>query len=103
MPKINVSAKVISDLSSGIYRSPANALKELISNAFDADADNVVIRTNRPFYKTITYYDDGNGMSQEDFKWTMSHIGGSRKREGGEILFTKKGRPDLPLFFRTLN
>lgn len=93
MPKINVSAKVISDLSSGIYRSPANALKELISNAFDADADNVVIRTNRPFYKTITYYDDGNGMSPEDFRWTMSHIGGSRKREGGEILFTKKGRP----------
>ena len=93
MPIINVSAKVIYDLSSGIYRSPANALKELISNAFDADADNVVIRTNRPFYKTITYYDDGTGMTPDDFKWTMMHIGGSRKREGGKKLVTKKGRP----------
>jgi hypothetical protein len=93
MPKINVSAKVIYDISSGMYRSPANALKELISNAFDADATNVVIRTNRPLYKTITYYDNGDGMSIEDFKWAMSHIGGSRKREGEAKLFTKNGRP----------
>jgi len=93
MPKINVSARVIYDISSGMYRSPANALKELISNAFDADANNVVIRTNRPFYKTITYYDDGEGMSQDDFKWAMSHIGGSRKREGDTKLYTKSGRP----------
>jgi hypothetical protein len=93
MYKINVSAKVIYDISSGMYRSPANALKELISNAFDADANNVVIRTNRPLYKTITYYDDGEGMSQDDFKWAMSHIGGSRKREGDTKLFTKSGRP----------
>ena len=93
MPKINVSAKVIYDISSGIYRSPANALKELISNAFDADAANVVIRTNRPFYNTITYYDDGEGMSPEEFEWAMSHIGGSRKRRDGEVSFTKKRRP----------
>ena len=93
MPKINVSAKVIYDISSGMYRSPANALKELISNAFDADAKNVVIRTNRPLYKTITYYDNGEGMSVDDFQWAMSHIGGSRKREGESKLFTKKGRP----------
>ncbi len=76
MPKINVSAKVIYDISSGMYRSPANALKELISNAFDADATNVVIRTNRPLYKTITYM-----MTTERacllmiFNGAMSHIG----------------------------
>ncbi|MCX5818571.1 MAG: ATP-binding protein [Deltaproteobacteria bacterium] len=93
MYKINVSAKVIYDISHGMYRSPANALKELISNAFDADSNNVVIRTNRPLYKTITYYDDGEGMSQDDFKWALSHIGGSRKREGDTKLFTKNGRP----------
>ena len=42
MEKINVSAKIIADISSGIYRTPANALKELISNSFDADATSVM-------------------------------------------------------------
>ncbi len=32
---INVAASVIADVSAGIYRSPAGALKELLSNAFD--------------------------------------------------------------------
>ena len=33
---IRVSKKILADVSSGIYRTPANALKEIVSNAFDA-------------------------------------------------------------------
>jgi hypothetical protein len=92
MPKgkfpINVAASVIHDISGGIYRTPAGALKELISNAFDADARTVRITTGDPHFKTFTCTDNGNGMTPSQFKRNMSLIGGSTKRDHGE--FSKK-------------
>jgi len=90
---INVAVSVLADISLGIYRTPANALKELVSNAFDADATRVVISTGFPHFHTMTCRDNGNGMSVLEFKEIMSRIGGSAKREGGTRQFTDKGRP----------
>lgn len=85
MPEsINVAASVIADVSAGIYRSPAGALKELISNAFDADARSVRISTGWPKFKTFTCTDDGKGMAPETFRNIMMHIGGSTKRDHGQ-------------------
>lgn len=81
---IDVAASVIADISAGIYRTPAGALKELISNAFDADARNVHISTNRPHFNTFTCTDDGSGLTPEKFKEVMSLIGGSSKRDQGD-------------------
>ena len=81
---IDVAASVIADISAGIYRTPAGAIKELISNAFDADARTVRISTNWPEFRTITCSDDGSGMTPEVFRKNMGLIGGSSKREGGE-------------------
>lgn len=81
---IDVAASVIADISSGIYRTPAGALKELISNAFDADASTVHITTNGPHFNTFTCTDDGSGLSPENFKRVMSLIGGSSKRDQGD-------------------
>lgn len=89
--RIDVSAKVIADLSMGIYRTPANALKELISNSFDADATNVIITTNAPNFDVFTVTDDGDGMTFDEFSRIMKKIGGSSKRDEGEL--TKKKRP----------
>lgn len=90
--RIEVSAKIIADISAGIYRTPANALKELVSNAFDADATKVILTTDYPRYTVFTCSDNGNGMSPEDFKRIMTSIGGSDKRADKKDI-TEKGRP----------
>lgn len=81
---INVAASVIADISAGIYRTPAGALKELISNAFDADAGSVRISTGDPHFRTFTCTDDGSGMTPGRFKEIMGLIGGSSKRDSSQ-------------------
>jgi hypothetical protein len=77
---IIAAQKIIADISSGLYRSPAAAIKELISNAYDADATQVEINTDPPSFRTLTISDNGTGMNLEKFLEVMEHIGGSRKR-----------------------
>lgn len=89
---IEVSAKIIADISAGIYRTPANALKELVSNAFDADAKKVIITTDYPKYTVFTCSDNGKGMEYDEFQKIMTKIGGSFKRkDNGQN--TESGRP----------
>jgi len=88
---INVSKKILADISSGIYRTPANALKELVSNAFDASAHRVFISTNAPYFDVFTCEDDGKGISVKEFEKIINIIGSSWKRADGEI--AKNGRP----------
>jgi len=89
--KINASARIIADISSGIYRTPANALKELVSNAWDADAPEAVINTGYPRFELITCSDTGLGMTTNEFRRCMKHIGGSFKRIDRDT--TPSGRP----------
>ncbi|MCK4481673.1 ATP-binding protein [Candidatus Bathyarchaeota archaeon] len=89
---IDVSAKIIADISSGIYRTPANALKELVSNSFDADARTAIITTDYPDFDVITCTDDGEGMTVPKFEDVMSRIGGTDKR-AKKPETTKLGRP----------
>ena len=78
---IKVSSKLLGHISAGIYRSPAGVLKELVSNAFDADATRVAITTNWPSFDIITCRDNGNGMTHEKFEEIMTReIGDSTKR-----------------------
>jgi len=88
---IDVAASIIADISSGIYRTPANALKELISNSFDANATEVFINTGYSNFDVFTCSDNGEGMTVQDFIWYMKHIGGSVKR--GDSGITELGRP----------
>lgn len=77
---IVAAEKIIADISSGIYRSPAAALKELVSNAYDADATKVTITTDAPHFRNLVIEDNGLGMSIETFLEVITHVGGSRKR-----------------------
>lgn len=79
---IELSSKTLVHISSGIYRSSANALKELVSNAFDADAEVVRINTNFPQFDVLTCSDNGSGMTRRDFEHLMAGIGSSNKRVG---------------------
>lgn len=95
--EIRVSSKILGHISAGIYRSPAGALKELISNAYDADATRVTITTNWPSFEIITCRDNGNGILQEKFRQIMiKEIGESTKRvstNGNTGNVTDQGRP----------
>jgi hypothetical protein len=87
---IYAAQKIIADISSGIYRSPAAALKELVANAYDADASKVTITTDAPHFRSLIIEDNGIGMSIDRFRDVIKHIGGSRKRVDGET--TPSGR-----------
>lgn len=76
---IKVDSQIINDLSSGVYSTPAIALKELINNSYDADASIVTIRI-LPDLDNITVIDDGSGMNAIDFAENFAWISRSNKR-----------------------
>jgi hypothetical protein len=72
--------RVLARITDGIYRQPSSALRELISNAYDADATEVYVETDWPRYSQITVRDNGVGMDEEALARLIHHIGGSSKR-----------------------
>jgi hypothetical protein len=82
---LQVDDRVLARVTDGIYRRPSSAFRELISNAYDADAKSVIIHTDAPRFERIVIKDDGNGMSPETLADLVKHIGGSSKR-------TKRGK-----------
>jgi len=101
--RLKASDRVIARVTDGIYRQPSSALRELISNAWDADANKVTIFTDVPRFSRIYVRDDGRGMDYRTLARLVHSIGGSAKRteEGVEEgisstqhpNFTKGGRP----------
>ena len=77
---LNTNRRIIRRVTDGIYREPWAAFRELISNAYDADANTVRIKTDWPRFKEIHISDDGNGMSKEVVSYLVNNIGGSAKR-----------------------
>jgi hypothetical protein len=80
---IRVADITIAQLSRGLYRSTATAFKELVSNAYDADATIVRIDTNFPEFDFISCVDNGTGMPLEEFlkHFSKEGIGTCRKRK----------------------
>lgn len=92
---LKTDERVIARVTDGIYRQPASALRELISNAYDADATKVVIKTDAPRFLRISIEDNGHGMTPEALAHMLMHIGGSAKRqnEGKELGITSQDNP----------
>lgn len=92
---LRTDERVIARVTDGIYRRPGSALRELISNAYDADATRVVIKTDAPRFERITVEDNGHGMSPEVLAHMLFHIGGSAKRskEGQSLGITAANSP----------
>jgi hypothetical protein len=78
--KLETDELVLARITEGIYRQPSSALRELVSNAYDADATEVVILTDAPRFGQITVRDNGLGLSPEVLTQLVKHIGGSAKR-----------------------
>lgn len=77
---LHTDDRVLARITDGIYRQPSSALRELISNAYDADATEVYIETNAPRFTRIRIRDNGRGMSEFALASLIHHIGGSSKR-----------------------
>jgi hypothetical protein len=72
---IEVDQQIVSLLSKSTYqRSFANAIRELVSNSYDADALSVNINIQEEY---IEINDDGNGMTAQEFKKYIT-IAGSK-------------------------
>jgi hypothetical protein len=85
---IYLSAKVFGHLAQGLYRTPAGAIKELVSNSFDADATLVRIHTGFPRFETFSCEDNGTGMSRAEFERLMNRGIGSSYKRSSTTLFT---------------
>lgn len=86
----NISLSVLNHLGRNLYRSFLTVLGEAISNAWDADADNVYITIDSES-KTMSVKDDGIGMNPDDFQNKFLKIGYSKRKNGA--FKTQKGRP----------
>ena len=71
---IEVNKEVVRHLSIGLYRNYALAIKELISNAYDAGATEIKIKLDLK-NKKIIIRDNGKGMDYNEFKDQYLHIG----------------------------
>lgn len=81
---VEISLRIIQLFSEGLYSSPNKAVEELVSNSFDAGAENVHIILSpdlRDPDATIVVIDDGEGMNVDGLKkhWI---IGESTRRSG---------------------
>ncbi len=77
---LKTSERVLARVTDGIYRQPGSALRELVANAYDADASQVIVLTDAPRFAQITVEDDGAGMSPATLAHLLQNIGGSAKR-----------------------
>ncbi len=93
--ELSTDEQVIARITDGIYRQPGSALRELVSNAYDADATRVVIMTDAPRFQRISVEDNGHAMTPEDLAHLLLHIGGSAKRsdEGRALGITSATDP----------
>jgi len=79
--------KIIDHLGIQMYQSPTAAIAEIISNAWDADAENVEITFDfesgdRDDW-TISIKDDGNGMTFEECQHRYLSVGYNRREQHG--------------------
>ena len=94
--QLKTSERIIARVTDGIYREPWAAFRELIANAYDADATEVIIETDAPRFAQITVRDNGIGMSPKTLAYVLQHIGGSSKRLpiGIDLNTTHQSEPD---------
>lgn len=82
-----ISLSVLNHLGRNLYRSFMTVLGEAISNAWDADAENVWIYINKKS-NSLVIKDDGDGMTADDFQNKFLKIGYSKRKDGS----TSRGR-----------
>lgn len=75
---VGVDPAVLRELS-GIYRPFSRAVRELVSNSYDADAQHVEVRLSGGFDR-LEVVDDGSGLTPVEVRSEYLKVGGSRAR-----------------------
>lgn len=75
--RFTVESALLKELGERLVGKPQVALAELVKNAYDADAQNVVIRF---LDGAIEVVDDGNGMTEEEFSQFWMSVGTTNKQ-----------------------
>src|SRR5213080_1427430 len=83
-----IDPSILRELS-GVYKPFVKAFKELVSNAYDADANSVQVAFVEDF-SSVTVRDDGQGMTPFEFRNDFARIGGGSRRWAGDR--TRKDR-----------
>lgn len=88
--KIKFDKNTIDHLGIKLYSSFPPVIAELISNSYDADAENVEIKINYD-EKVVTVTDDGIGMNHDELNQNFLVIGRNRRKaEGTGVSKVKK-------------
>lgn len=103
--KMTFNLNTIDHLGVKLYNSFPPVIAELISNAYDADAENVQIEIDYQT-KEVTVSDDGHGMTVEELNDNFLVIGKNRRlsgncgysRSGNRKVTGKKGLGKLAVF-----
>ena len=104
--EMTVDLNVLEHLGINLYSNIAAVLTEAVANAWDADAENVVVRVD-PKQEWIEIEDDGVGMSIEDLNRKYLRVGYRRREEDGTFgrvtaksrrVMGRKGLGKLSLF-----
>jgi len=91
--KMTFDPKTIEHLGVKMYSTLPPALAELISNSYDADAENVTLEfLELSSKKFISIKDDGMGMNSEDIQKKFLVIGRNRRKDDGDIPTPRFGR-----------
>lgn len=98
----SVSPRLASLLSAG-YRSSEKALKELVDNAWDADAENVTVTLPEVMSDApLVVTDNGTGMTPDEVREVYLAVAdGRRNRQGGNSVLKRrklKGRKGIGKF-----
>lgn len=102
--KISLSLNVLNHLGINLYSNTPAVLSEIVANAWDADATQVIIDID-PSAETITVIDDGHGMTVSDLNNKFLCVGFQRRKAGEAItpkyqrsVMGRKGIGKLSLF-----
>ena len=74
---ITVDKRIVKILSGSTYTNFPSAIRELIVNSYDADAENVWVEIDLK-KEIISIRDDGKGMNEDDFAFYL-RIAGKRR------------------------
>jgi hypothetical protein len=101
--KISIDKRVIAILGPHLYGDTASIIGELVSNCYDADANNCWVTIKTGAEPEIVIEDDGIGMTPEEVNEYFLDIGYDRREERavtvkGRRVFGRKGIGKLAAF-----
>ncbi len=86
-PKIRVlSEQTINQIAAGeVIENPASVIKELIENAIDAKATQIIVELQNGGFGLIRIIDNGTGMQKEDLILSLTRHATSKIRDGSDL------------------